>query len=390
MSYKSNIWKMNLFLFLRGLQFFVGVLVPFFMNWGKLSFSQIMFLEAFFVVFVFVFEIPSGAFADRFGRKTSLILAALANAIAVLVYSTYPNFYIFLVGEIFWALSIALLSGPSDALVYDTLKAEKREKESKKILGRYRSFELIGIVVAAPLGSVIADAFGLRFVMVFTAIPLIFAFFLGFSLKEPPYKGEKKETFFELIKNGLKYFKNHKILRVMTIDRVVVYAFVFAFFWSHQVILEDINVPLKYFGWVVCLMTLIEVFILNYLEDIDRWMGKKTRLILITGLLPGIGALLIAFLQMPVLIIPLLIITLGFGFSRDMVFMNYMNKHIESHNRSTVLSVISMVKSIVFTIVLLGFGYLVEWNLYASLAIIGTFMIVTTILSGVKEKHLLD
>jgi len=389
-SYKANIWKMNLFLFLRGLHFFIGVLVPFYMDWGGLKFSQIMLLETFFVIIVFVLEIPSGAFADKFGRKTSLILAALANAIAVLIYTTYPSIYIFLLGEVFWGLSVALLSGPSDALVYDTLKAEGREKESKDILGKFRAYEMIGIVVASPFGSIIADAFGLRFVMAFTAVPLLFAFFLGFTLKEPPYKEEKKESYFELIKNGLKYFKNHKILKMMTIDRIIISSLVFTFFWSHQLILKDMGVPLRYFGWVVGIMTLIEVFVLRSLNMIDKKMGKKKYLIIITGLLPGIGALLIAFFQMPILVIPVLIITLGFGFSRDMIFMNYMNKHIESHNRSTVLSVISMARSVVFAVVFLAFGYLVEWNLYASLGIIGGIMIMTTVLSGVKESHLID
>ena len=73
-----------------------GVLVPFFLEWGKISFTQIMILQSFFVFSKFILEIPTGAIADYFGRKTSIIFSALVMSIAVFVYSSYPNFYIFL------------------------------------------------------------------------------------------------------------------------------------------------------------------------------------------------------------------------------------------------------------------------------------------------------
>ena len=86
---------MYVFKFLVSLHFIGGVIVPFFLDWGQISFTQIMILQSFFVFSLFILEIPTGAIADYFGRKTSLMFAAIATTSAALVYSSYPSFYIF-------------------------------------------------------------------------------------------------------------------------------------------------------------------------------------------------------------------------------------------------------------------------------------------------------
>ncbi len=133
-TYKANIRKMYLFKFFIFLHFIGGVLVPFFLTWGKISFTQIMILQSVFMISMFLLEIPTGAIADYLGRKTSLIIGAIINIIAVFVYTSYPNFYVFLVGEFLWAMTWALLSGADQALVYDSLKKIKQKKNQRKYM----------------------------------------------------------------------------------------------------------------------------------------------------------------------------------------------------------------------------------------------------------------
>ena len=89
-----------------------------------------------------------------------------------------PDFFIFVIAEILWALAYALVSGADHALLYDTLKEEKKEKESKKILGKFGSIELIGILIAAPIGSLIAQYFGIVWATKAMIIPFFFSFIL--------------------------------------------------------------------------------------------------------------------------------------------------------------------------------------------------------------------
>ncbi|MGD2251249.1 MAG: MFS transporter [Candidatus Methanofastidiosia archaeon] len=176
------------------LHFIAGVLVPFFLDWGGITFTRIMILQSFFVFSTFLLEVPTGAVADLTGRKTSLACAAVATSAGALVYSSFPHFYIFLVGEFLWALGYALLSGADEALVYDTLKMMNAESQSKKIFSRFTSFQLGAIMVGAPLGSVIAAVFGLRYTMMVMAVPLFSAFFVALTFTEPASEKKGKKT----------------------------------------------------------------------------------------------------------------------------------------------------------------------------------------------------
>ena len=143
-TFRSNIWKSYLFHFFMGGHFIAGVLLVFFLTWGKLSFVEVMFLQSYFTIMVFAFEIPCGAIADYISRKFSLFLGGLMSAIAALVYSITPNLGLFIVGETLFALEVALMSGTDSALIYDTLKKMGREEEVAKISARNGSFFLVG------------------------------------------------------------------------------------------------------------------------------------------------------------------------------------------------------------------------------------------------------
>ena len=182
-SFKANIWKMCLFKFFSSLYFLDGVLIPFFTDWGKINFTQIMFLQSWFMLWVFLLEIPTGAVADYLGRKHSLIMACVVWIIASIVYGSVPSFYIFLFGEFLWAMAYALLSGADDAFIYDTLKKIGKSKKSKKIFGRISSFHLAGFMLGAPIGSIIGAYFGLRIPVLLMTIPFTLAFIVGMTFK---------------------------------------------------------------------------------------------------------------------------------------------------------------------------------------------------------------
>jgi MFS family permease len=66
---------------------------------GRRQFSQVLFLNSWYMFCVFVLEIPTGTVADFFGRKISIFLGSVVYILAVIVYVSYPNFYVFLAGE---------------------------------------------------------------------------------------------------------------------------------------------------------------------------------------------------------------------------------------------------------------------------------------------------
>ena len=207
-TYKGNIWKLYITNFLSNMQFVAGILILFFMNWGNLIFSQIMILESWFVGWIFILEIPTGSIADYFGRKLSLILSFITLCMSVLIFSSIPSFALFMLGEFIWALSTSLNSGTIEAMTYDTLKKINKETDSKKILSRLNSFSALGLLIASPIGSVIAACISLRACMLIMSIPVSIAIIIGFTLKEPTEKSTRpKEKYLVFLRKGIKIFK---------------------------------------------------------------------------------------------------------------------------------------------------------------------------------------
>jgi len=390
-KYGPNIKKSYVYNFLKNFTLLSGVLVPFFTVWGGITFAQIMILQAIFTFSMSILEVPTGVVADRFGRKTSLILSGVVTGIGALVYSSYPSFWIFVLGEILWAAGSALASGADSALIYDSLKQDGRETRSKSVFNRAETWGLLAMVISAPIGSLAAKQFGINWAMLLTSIPMFIAVIIGLTLKEPPL-GEKKEqrNYFKILKSGLIYFKNHKILKILAFDYISIIVLSFFLVWVYQVVLKKLNFPLEYYGFVHGAIVVAEIIILNSVIKIETAINSKKRYILLSSLLVGICYLILAFSINTYVAITCMLLIAGFGLTLKPLFQNYMNKYIESEQRATVLSAINMTKSTVAAIANIIFGYLVDWNITYTLLGIGTMVIIFALISRVEEEHLIN
>ncbi len=382
---------MYIFKFSFSLQFVGGVLVPFFLDWGKISFTQIMILQSFFVFSIFLLEVPTGAVADYLGRKTSIICAAVTTSIGALVYSSYPHFYIFLLGEFVWALGLAFLSGADEALVYDSLIAAKSERESKRIFGRFNSFQLAALMISAPIGSIIAATLGLRYTMMFMSVPFLVASFIALTFEEPESKKKSEsKKYLETLVTGVRYFKDHKILKILAFDKISIGGLIFFILWTYQPLLKQLGVPLIFFGFVHAAMTGVEIPFMNSFEKLEKIFGSRKRYLLWSALIAGAAFILLGINTWVPITVVLLLTVAGFGLSRYVLFQNYMNKYIESDIRATVISTVSMIDRFVRAVLCPVVGLLVEWSLEYSLIILGAAIVVFGLISGVEEEHLID
>ncbi|MFH0906449.1 MAG: MFS transporter [archaeon] len=393
-SYRLNIWKIYIFSFLTSLHFFGAVLVPFFTDWGKISFTQIMILQSWFMFWIFALEIPTGAVADYLGRKWSIILGALATIVAVLVYTSSPNFYIFLLGEFIWAISAALFSGADEALVYDTLKEAGKENLSKKIFGIKNTIHLTGIMLASMAGGFIASKFGLKATMTAVIIPTIFALIIGLSIKEPKITSEKQikkeKNYLKVIKDGLKYFKNHKVLKIITFDFLIIEVIGYLMIWLFQPMLIRAGLSLTYFGLVHAAFLLSQILIINNYTRFEKLLKSKKKIILLSALIPGILYIIGGLTNVLVITIAVIVIGGGIALSAKTLRTSYLNKHIESEKRATVLSTVSMILRIAIAIVNPIVGFLANWSLMWTLVILGFTAIISIAFHRIEEKHLID
>jgi len=388
-SYKSNVVKMYFFEFFVALHFFSGVLVPFFTEFGKLDVKYVLFLQSWMMFWVFVFEIPTGSIADYFGQKASIVLGALSYTIASIIYSSYPNLVVFMIGEMFFALSVSLISGAKEALIYDSLGKNEAESSSKRIFGRLRSVHLAGILVAAPVGSFLASIISIRSTMYLTAIPFFISFLIGLSFKQPSYKRPKKKAYLKTLTAGVKYFAKHRVLKILALDFAVIQSISFLIIWLYQPLLQRMNIDIVYFGIVHASLVVSQILFMNSYGFLEKIFGSKLKVIFFSSLITGLMIILMGITNSILVMVIAIIIGAGFGLGRKPLFTAYFNNHIKSSERATVLSAISMFQRITLLILNLVVGFLVDWSLTYTFVLLGSVAIIFAFVSKVEESHLI-
>ena len=114
---------------------------------------EINIINMFFMMGIFLFEVPTGAFADNFGRKKSIVLGCLLLSVSFLVYFSGNNLATFVVAELIGALGATFLSGALEAWVVDSLAYHDYGEDLTRVFRQEAYFKGFSIIVASLIGG---------------------------------------------------------------------------------------------------------------------------------------------------------------------------------------------------------------------------------------------
>ena len=186
-----------------------------------LSFFQIGILIGFREVVTNLFEVPSGAMADLYGRRRSMIFAFSAY-IASFVTFALSNSLLF-GGMFFFGLGEAFRSGTHKAMIFDWLRFEGRSDEKTKIYGYTRSWSQIGSAISVLVaGALVFYRGNFTDIFWFSIIPyaLNIVNFFGYPAA---LDGDRKSQFslesvFILLGKALKQLLQSVLLRRLVVE----------------------------------------------------------------------------------------------------------------------------------------------------------------------------
>jgi MFS family permease len=167
----------------------ISVIVDLWSKFG-ITMTDVGLLEAIFAWSIVVMEIPSGVFADRCGRKTSLLLGCLFWVVGAVGYILFGSYEGFIIAEIFLALGAALNSGADEAILYDSLVELRVTHKYAAISSRMTASTIFLCAFGGIVGSW-AHAIHYRLPWVLAATFLGLRVPLVLLLRETPRGGEQ-------------------------------------------------------------------------------------------------------------------------------------------------------------------------------------------------------
>ncbi|WP_312880069.1 MFS transporter [Actinokineospora xionganensis] len=159
-------------------------------------------------------EVPLGAVADRFSRRSSLVGASLLQALGYVLWIGLPGFTGFAVGFVLWGLGGALESGAFEALLYDGLAGQGEESAFALVNGRVTAVNLLTELPTAVLASGLFALGGYRLAAWVSVGVCLAAAWVASRFPEAARGADDGELgYVELLKVGLREAADNRVVR---------------------------------------------------------------------------------------------------------------------------------------------------------------------------------
>lgn len=377
----NNGRKMDVIRALRGGMFSIAIITIFFRQNG-LTMQQIVALQSLFAVAVLALELPTGYFADRFGRKDSIVLGAVFSTIGYGVYGASSTFNGFLAGEMILALGCSFVSGADSAIIYESIDASDRAKKAIRREGGSASLCMCSEAVTSFIGGTFLSLVSLRLPIYFDALLAMCVIPVALSLhKEQQPERRHRESALGTMYRVLRYsLHEHSEIKWLILYSSVVSASTLTMVWFIQVYWVEANIPTFLFGALWAGLMLIGAFCAYHAHVTEQVLGRK-RTLLALNLLPVIAYLLLST-QVAMWTAGFIILFYIVRGMNDPVMKSYINGLVSSHDRALILSAKNLIGRLLFAL----FGPVAGWvcdaySLQAAMGVCGIFFALLGALS---------
>jgi MFS family permease len=376
-------------LYAGSMGFIMGVYSNFLRSAGLDEFWLNMVNVSYFVV-ITICEIPTGIFADIFGRKGSFVISCFLQTISFAVYGFSRSFGGFVLAETIGAVGKTFASGAFDSWLVDSIKHTGEEHDLLKIFSRRGLITRVVLIISAILGGFIGD-YGLNLPFFAGSIAFFICGIIAVIFMKETYFEKCKFSFvdsFKEIKNtwnrSIIFTKSDRNFRfVLIISSIQMFA-VMAPNMEWQKVFSNLgfsNSANGIIGGLISVAMIVGIILSRKAQNYV--VGEKRLMVFIQILIGAFIALTVSFVN----IYPVLLFFFLHEIGRGMfgpVMESYTQKSItSSKERATLSSFVSMTGHFGGAIGLLASGLIAKYaGIPLAWIVSGLILIIVTLFIG--------
>lgn len=323
--------------------------IIYFINLGFTMF-QIGVLISMMPLFALLFEIPTGAVADIYGRKFSVLLSNLIQGTATFLIFFTTNFYFIAALFAIIGFGMTFSSGAHEAWTTDLINKNKKSLLTK-FFAKRQSFDSFALVVSGFIGAFLVKQFGLSVIYPVTGLSYLFSFVILAFGKEHFIKRKNtiSKSFQRINKQSIfaiNYAKNHSVLFYFLLSSMF---FVIAGGFGSEIswvpLIKNFGFPQHAFGYLFSALAIIGI-IAPLTSSLFHKKGKEKQFLLLAMILFSLLLLPILFVNSLFFAFLLIIPSIFIIYLSRPIERTFFHKFIPSKLRATIGSVESMILSI--------------------------------------------
>lgn len=335
---------------LRSGMFSMAIIVLFFQQHG-LTMREVTLLQSLFALAVIVFELPTGYYADHYGRKKSIVIGGCFSSLGYLAYSLSNTFPQFLGAEILLAAGCGFVSGADSAIIYENTDGKNGNRAFIKTEGNGAGAGMFSEALTSLVGGSFLALVSLRLPLYFDALLALSVIPVALTLHEAQKpKKQKRESSLVSMWRLMKYsLHEHVEIKWLILYSGLVSASTLTMVWFIQIYWEAAHIPTSMFGILWATLLCIGAWVSLRADLMEDRLGRKVSLIILV-VFPAaayffLGAHVSAW---SIVFIALFYVTRGLN---NPIMKSYLNGLISSEKRATILSAQSLMGRLIFAVI---------------------------------------
>lgn len=266
------------------LLFFYSIEFLFYTITKKVTPSEVLIINGFYLLFRIIMQIPAVAITDFLGRKKSIVLGNVLLIFYMLILILAPGMISIILADLIFSLGYDIKTIAESNLLYDSVSTRGGEGLYSKLDAKGGSWYYILDGIASltagylfVINNYIPMVICLGFIVISTVLSFKFedVYKVEVDKKKPNLKSTIKEYSVDL-KSSFKFILKSKRMKAFILFQIVMYGLIEIIDTYSSDLLVNIGIPEEQFSIIFSVLTLIGGISLSLKKPIEKKFKNRT------------------------------------------------------------------------------------------------------------------